>query len=210
MIVAGRVRVEGRNHVSKRRLRRYLRKHYRDELLPAGTTSPIYPRRTFLPTIETDAAGPALRPARKPIAPTWGLVGCVICRNEVSTPSNLAESPTPRGFPPSMLIGSRTVVRIGMKLHIVYDPDAAFPLHFAVSPARQNDMVQANALPIEAGATCVFDMGYPSFTSLRRSARPGRRWPRFMRRAAGASRGCEQPHQLGSLKSGLSHSEARC
>lgn len=52
----------------------------------------------------------------------------------------------------------------GMKLHVVYDPDAAVPVHFAVSPARQNDMVQANAMPIEAGATYVFDMGYPSFT----------------------------------------------
>lgn len=52
----------------------------------------------------------------------------------------------------------------GMKLHIVYDPHAAVPVHFAVSPARENDMVQANALPIEPGATYVFDMGYPSFT----------------------------------------------
>ena len=52
----------------------------------------------------------------------------------------------------------------GMKLHVVYDPGAAVPVYFAVSPARQNDMVQANALPIESGATYVFDMGYPSFT----------------------------------------------
>ena len=52
----------------------------------------------------------------------------------------------------------------GMKLHIVYDPGAAVPVHFAVSPARENDMVQANALPIEPGGTYVFDMGYPSFT----------------------------------------------
>lgn len=52
----------------------------------------------------------------------------------------------------------------GMKLHVVYDPDAAVPVYFAVSPARENDMVQANAAPIEAGATYVFDMGYPSFT----------------------------------------------
>lgn len=51
----------------------------------------------------------------------------------------------------------------GMKLHVVYDPGAAVPVHFAVSPARQNDMVQANALPIEPGVTYVFDMGYPSF-----------------------------------------------
>jgi hypothetical protein len=52
----------------------------------------------------------------------------------------------------------------GVKLHVVYDPDAAVPVHFAVSPARENDMVQAKAIPIEAGATYVFDLGYYSFS----------------------------------------------
>ena len=51
----------------------------------------------------------------------------------------------------------------GMKLHVVYDPDAALPVHFAVSPARENDMVKASEMPIEAGATYVFDLGYCSF-----------------------------------------------
>lgn len=52
----------------------------------------------------------------------------------------------------------------GVKLHVVYDPDAAVPVHFAISPARENDMVQAKELPIEAGATYVFDLGYYSFS----------------------------------------------
>jgi len=52
----------------------------------------------------------------------------------------------------------------GVKLHVVYDPDAAVPVHFAVSPARENDMVQAKEMPIEAGATYVFDLGYYSFS----------------------------------------------
>ena len=51
----------------------------------------------------------------------------------------------------------------GMKLHVVYDPGAAVSVHFAVSPARENDMVQAKEMPIEAGATYVFDLGYCSF-----------------------------------------------
>ena len=51
----------------------------------------------------------------------------------------------------------------GMKLHVVYDPDAAVPVHFAVSPARENDMVKAGEMPLEAGATYVFDLGYCSF-----------------------------------------------
>ena len=52
----------------------------------------------------------------------------------------------------------------GMKLHIVYDPDAAVPVHFAVSPARENDLVKAGEMPVEAGATYVFDLGYCSFS----------------------------------------------
>jgi IS4 transposase len=51
----------------------------------------------------------------------------------------------------------------GMKLHVVYDPDAAVPVHFAVSPARENDMVKAGEMPVEEGATYVFDLGYCSF-----------------------------------------------
>jgi Transposase DDE domain/Domain of unknown function (DUF4372) len=51
----------------------------------------------------------------------------------------------------------------GVKLHVVYDPDAATPVHFAVSPMRENDMVQAKEMPIQPGATYVFDLGYCSF-----------------------------------------------
>jgi len=52
----------------------------------------------------------------------------------------------------------------GVKLHIVYDPNAAQPVHFAVSPARENDLVQAKRFPIEPGATYAFDLGYCSFS----------------------------------------------
>lgn len=51
----------------------------------------------------------------------------------------------------------------GVKMHIVFDPRAALPVYFAVSPARENDLVQAKNVPIEPGATYVFDLGYYSF-----------------------------------------------
>jgi hypothetical protein len=51
----------------------------------------------------------------------------------------------------------------GVKLHVVYDPDAATPVHFAITPARTNDMVPVKEMTIEPGATYVFDMGYYSF-----------------------------------------------
>jgi hypothetical protein len=48
----------------------------------------------------------------------------------------------------------------GAKLHVVYDPDAARPLYAALTAARVNDISAAKAMPIEAGATYVFDLGY--------------------------------------------------
>jgi IS4 transposase len=70
----------------------------------------------------------------------------------------------------------------GMKLHVVYDPDAAVPVHFAVSPARENDMVQAEQLPLEAGATYVFDLGYYSFLWWFRLHRAGCRFVTRLRK----------------------------
>jgi len=48
----------------------------------------------------------------------------------------------------------------GIKAHIIYDPDADCPLYLAVTPARVNDITPAKAMPIEPGATYVFDLGY--------------------------------------------------
>jgi hypothetical protein len=51
----------------------------------------------------------------------------------------------------------------GAKLHVVFDPDAALPVHFVVTPARINDITPAKVMPIEACATYVFDLGYYDF-----------------------------------------------
>jgi IS4 transposase len=51
----------------------------------------------------------------------------------------------------------------GVKVSVVYDPDALTSVRFAINLARQNDMIPAKAFPIEPGATYVFDMGYYSF-----------------------------------------------
>ena len=48
----------------------------------------------------------------------------------------------------------------GAKLHVVYDGDAERPIYAAVTAARVNDITAAKAMPIEAGATYVFDLGY--------------------------------------------------
>lgn len=48
----------------------------------------------------------------------------------------------------------------GVKAHVIYDPDADRPLYLEITPKRVNDISAAQAMPIEAGATYVFDLGY--------------------------------------------------
>jgi IS4 transposase len=48
----------------------------------------------------------------------------------------------------------------GAKVHVVYDPHADRPVYFAVTPAKVNDITAAKAMPIEAGTTYIFDLGF--------------------------------------------------
>ena len=48
----------------------------------------------------------------------------------------------------------------GAKVHVIYDADAEQPIYAAVTAARVNDITVAQAMPIDAGATYVFDLGY--------------------------------------------------
>jgi len=49
---------------------------------------------------------------------------------------------------------------VGAKAHIIYDPDADQPLYLMVTAANVNDITAAKEMPIERGATYVFDLGY--------------------------------------------------
>ena len=48
----------------------------------------------------------------------------------------------------------------GAKMHVIYDADADCPIYAALSRANVNDITVAQAMPIEPGATYVFDLGY--------------------------------------------------
>ena len=48
----------------------------------------------------------------------------------------------------------------GAKVHVIYDPDADRPIYAAISAANVNDISAAQTMPIEPGATYVFDLGY--------------------------------------------------
>src|SRR3954447_14473064 len=48
----------------------------------------------------------------------------------------------------------------GAKVHVIYDADADRPIYASVSAANVNDITAARQMPIEPGATYVFDLGY--------------------------------------------------
>lgn len=48
----------------------------------------------------------------------------------------------------------------GAKVHVIYDADADRPIYAAVTAAKVNDITVAKQMPIEPGATYVFDLGY--------------------------------------------------
>ncbi|MFC3230336.1 IS4 family transposase, partial [Marinibaculum pumilum] len=50
------------------------------------------------------------------------------------------------------------------KVHVVFDPKAALPVFYEVTAANTNDITVAKErLPIESGATYIFDLGYYDF-----------------------------------------------
>ena len=48
----------------------------------------------------------------------------------------------------------------GVKAHIIFDPNADRPIYFAVTRSNVNDITAAKAMPIEPGATYVYDLGF--------------------------------------------------
>jgi Transposase DDE domain len=77
----------------------------------------------------------------------------------------------------------------GAKAHAVLDADAGVPVYMAVTQAKVNDITAAKAMPIEAGATYVFDLGYYDYgihAALPHGVLLERYGPGLMRPAAGS------------------------
>jgi putative transposase len=51
----------------------------------------------------------------------------------------------------------------GLKLHLLYDPRHGRPVWFEVTSAKLDDVVAGRSVPLEAGATYVFDKGYTDY-----------------------------------------------
>jgi hypothetical protein len=51
-----------------------------------------------------------------------------------------------------------------VKLHVDFDAERSIPANIAITPARINDVCMVETMPIEPGATYVFDLGYYDFS----------------------------------------------
>lgn len=52
----------------------------------------------------------------------------------------------------------------GAKAHVIYDATGERPIYAAITAERVNDITVAHEMPIEPGATYVFDLGYYDYT----------------------------------------------
>jgi IS4 transposase len=73
----------------------------------------------------------------------------------------------------------------GLKLHVLYASSAQAPLHHSITAANVNDLDEGRKLPIQAGATYVFDKGYCDYNWWARIDEAGARFvTRLKRRTA--------------------------
>lgn len=63
----------------------------------------------------------------------------------------------------------------GLKLHLLYAPDASAPLYQSITAANVNDLVEGRKLVIEPGATYVFDKAYCDYNWWHRFTEAGAR-----------------------------------
>jgi hypothetical protein len=83
----------------------------------------------------------------------------------------------------------------GIKLHLVYETESDRPVCFAVTPEKVNDITAARALPIEPGATYVFDKGYYDFAFWAKLAENGCRFVTRLKRNSPVRVIAERPVQ---------------
>jgi len=112
-----------------------------------------------------DAVGCRRAAATQIFAETFAMLSATADRQTRSEGAAMVElidaSPIPLG---KLCKWSKWNGRIrGMKLHVVYDPQADRPCCVEITPANVNDVEIGQRTPIKAGTTYVFDKGYCHF-----------------------------------------------
>lgn len=128
----------------------------------ASQSARLYHLGAKLPKRSTLSDANALRPS----APFAELLALMMARSHRGLRRSLAET-TYLIDASGLKLDSRSLdwarfsQRVcGAKMHVIYDADADQPIYAAITPARVNDITAAQAMPIEPGATYVFDLGY--------------------------------------------------
>ncbi len=128
----------------------------------ASQSARLYHLGAKLPKRSTLSDANALRPS----APFVELLALMIARTHRGLRRKLAET-TYLIDASGLKLDSRSLdwARFsegvcGAKMHVIYDADADRPIYAAITPARVNDITAAQAMPVEPGATYVFDLGY--------------------------------------------------
>jgi len=104
--------------------------------------------------------------ARRPAEVFAGLFAAMVAqasrglRRRVGEAVRLVDATSLRLAGPASEWARFSAAACGAKVHVVYDPDADRPLYAAVTTARTGDVTAARDMPVEAGATYVFDLGY--------------------------------------------------
>jgi len=107
--------------------------------------------------------------ARRPSAVFSGLFAALVgqaqrgLRRKVGEATYLIDATTVRLSGLSRDWAQFSAGTCGAKVHVVYDAQAEVPTYAVVTAARVNDITAAQAMPIEAGATYVFDLAYYDF-----------------------------------------------
>ncbi len=102
----------------------------------------------------------------RPVAPFTALLGAMIgrahrgLRRTMDGATYLIDSTSLRLNNHSAGWARFSADMAGIKTHVIYDPDADCPIYAAVTTANVNDITAAKAMPIQPGATYVFDLGY--------------------------------------------------
>ncbi|HEY5902215.1 MAG TPA: IS4 family transposase [Anaerolineales bacterium] len=78
-----------------------------------------------------------------------------------------------RGFEWTARSATRTP---GVKLHLLYEAGGCHPVHHSITAANVNDVGEGAKIPIQPGATYVFDKGYCDYGWWSRISAAGARW----------------------------------
>ncbi len=102
----------------------------------------------------------------RPVAPFTALLGAMIrrahrgLRRTMDGATYLIDSTSLRLDNRSAGWARFSADMAGVKTHVIYDADKDCPIYAAVTTANVNDITAAKAMPIQQGATYVFDLGY--------------------------------------------------